>query len=73
MSITILGEGDTLRLLQSDTPIPEGELVILFTKEEMSQQIQDGSTYKCPALFGMMKRNYFEFTRSISLYCLALC
>lgn len=42
MSITILREGDTLRLLQSDTPIPEGEPIILFTQEEMIQQIQDG-------------------------------
>lgn len=41
MSITILREGDNLRLLQSDTQIPEGEPIILFTKEEMSQQTQD--------------------------------
>ncbi|MEB3310319.1 MAG: hypothetical protein VKJ02_08800 [Snowella sp.] len=41
MSITILKEGDTVRLLQSDIQIPEGEPIILFTKEEMIQQIQD--------------------------------
>jgi hypothetical protein len=41
MSITILREGDTLRLLQSGTQIPEGEPIILFTKEEISQQTQN--------------------------------
>lgn len=42
MSITILREGDVLRLLKSDIQIPEGEPIILFTQKEMIQQIQDG-------------------------------
>ena len=32
MSITILGEGDTLRLLQSDAPIPEGDIRFFLYK-----------------------------------------
>jgi hypothetical protein len=42
MSITILREGDAVRLLRSDIQIPEGEPIILFTKEEIIQQVKDG-------------------------------
>lgn len=35
MSVTVIKEGNTLRLLESSEPIEEGQRLVLFTEEEL--------------------------------------
>ena len=35
MSVTVIKEGNTLRLIDSSEPIPEGARLVLFTEEEL--------------------------------------
>jgi hypothetical protein len=37
MSVTIIKEGNTLRLLESSEPIPDGTKLVLFTEEELRE------------------------------------
>jgi hypothetical protein len=35
MSVTIIKEGNTLRLIESSEPIPDGTKLVLFTEQEL--------------------------------------
>ena len=35
MSVTVIKEGNALRLLESSEPIPEGQRLIVFTEDEL--------------------------------------
>ncbi len=38
MSITVIKEGSILRVLESTTPVPDGERLVLYTAEEIAKR-----------------------------------
>ncbi|MGC1479696.1 MAG: hypothetical protein WA771_04275 [Chthoniobacterales bacterium] len=48
MSITVIAEGETLRVLESSAPIPPGESLELYTMDEVERMIVDRTWNSIP-------------------------